>query len=491
MPGFTLTYNDVTLTEVNIRGYERKAVLHGPDYLYTRHTVHLQGVFNPGMAANNNLRIGADEQALERKLSRPRGELVLSGDGVEWLRSRGPDVDQGPTTLACNVVHFNGLKTYFVDWVFTTAVVDPTRDTILSLRWSTKHMIDSRFWTSIAVTGEAILRADGPTEPDALRPRLLLPVEIGYKRESLTVDYSQDRTAINFSFLDRQTPLVVTDFGISDIQHSWNVSVTRAKSDQLMYDAGSLVQSALAKTEQAVMATAFASSPRDPSNPSAGPSMRGPTAGGFSAASGAVGLGLELTSYLDRNMPQAKLVSTTTLFGLPTSTMTTLVNYAAIHARTRLSTLPTDRAWSTTAVTLSGDVRNRIVQVSLIVERSNIAGLLTNAVTAVNREVRENPVRTGANLAQAALGLNVGQLGAQVIGAIVRDVGPTIQQDLQANAANVTALDLAFVLAAGGLDESEGILRAQGKVAKPLPGDFGSRGDSKVAVLFAALVDGG
>jgi hypothetical protein len=259
------TYNGISLNIISMSPYERRAIWQGPDYLYTRHTFKLRGIYSPAAAsyalspspftasgqgfppvfrAGQNAPV--TDQAIRHALMQPRAPLayilgqqvvlqvpdpnLAAPDPANPSQFLAPgtaaalfpflgDANNGPVPLYCNVIQVTGTKTFIVDYGIQTDVNEasfapnvpfPGRPPILlSNRWDMTESYDEDFYPVRAVKGTAVFRTDRlallGTDPDNYRGWLIIPLPDSWKRTNLTFSASPDGASVSYSFVDRYT----------------------------------------------------------------------------------------------------------------------------------------------------------------------------------------------------------------------------------------------------------------------------------------------
>lgn len=226
-----LTYNGIPLEIVHFVNFSEKAVYSpdGKDYLYTHFSITIRGVCNPG--ANSD---GADWLvAFRRLLLAPRKQLVVSipaGAGSTTIL-RSPltrpdgvtsyvcDANNGPTPLALDVVAVIGDKTMIVEYSIETWVNEcTTARPLLSHRWHSRADLDSQFFTTRTISGEAYFRSDAmygaggpPVYADDYRGSLagahLVPRN--FQRTDVITEVASDGLSLKYTIIDKQKKLTI------------------------------------------------------------------------------------------------------------------------------------------------------------------------------------------------------------------------------------------------------------------------------------------
>lgn len=272
----TLHYNGIQIQVVRTLSYTRRAVYDGPTYLYTRHRIHVQGIFNPAATAYN---VGAvagtpinfpganpalTDQTIRHQLMQPRGKLVYTAAGpaadgspalfrdgfggrnlviLDCPPSNDPqqpdytgnpasnrydcDAAFGPTPVDCTVRQMTGTRTWVVEFVVEASVNEcfnyySQPPVILSHQWRMGHDVDRAGFTRRTVTGHVILRTDVMRQmkvtPDAFRTDIFHPVPDNMVRENIRVTAESPGERLNYSFSDQEVALNLTVKGVAYIE---------------------------------------------------------------------------------------------------------------------------------------------------------------------------------------------------------------------------------------------------------------------------------
>lgn len=271
----------VFLNVTHVNFYKREAVYAGSDYLYTKHTLSVRALFNPGtqtdvlvgkpltwlQAAPHTLpaipttrdlvgplrssKVAPHQRPLagtlpavftaesvKHYLMTPRLRLQWAWDNQNVLVSPLPglSVDEfnGPTPISCDVIEFHSGKTWLVDWVVSTAVNEcPVFSAnpwpILSSQWGQRHDIDEHFLTTVTTRGTVIfspsvlltsgVAGPGTTfRPDDLRRLwLAVPLPSNMKRGPISTQASPDGLQVEWEVVDRELPVMWEEDGVTKV----------------------------------------------------------------------------------------------------------------------------------------------------------------------------------------------------------------------------------------------------------------------------------
>jgi hypothetical protein len=159
---------------------------------------------------------------LVERLSMPRSQLVVyepsqaapdniliysPGVGLQCDSKGGPT----PTLIDLTFTQGDGI-TYFVNWACTTYIRALRRssasESLLSNRWRMTHHVREGGFTDVEVEGVAIfdlgIAHRTGLNPDAIRPRLFLPIPKGYVRKDIFVTENEEGNTLTYRYLDEQ-----------------------------------------------------------------------------------------------------------------------------------------------------------------------------------------------------------------------------------------------------------------------------------------------
>lgn len=258
-----LRYNGIELKSIQMKAYNSIAVFNGPDFLYTRHEIHIKAILNPSFTTKKGggqYTSGFDiNKNIRAKLLEPRGKLQITfykNDALEeevWLQTplskltkdlkggvsqpklhiEAQDSNNGPIPLYCNITHVLGMNTLLIEYGIRTDIndLDPTGENapaILSNRYDIAHEMDDQFFSKYEVTGRTIFNANVLTfksrVPDQFRDKVIFPPPLGYRRTGVYVNQSQDGLSLEWGFTDAQDPLMSKNPKIAHIEVHQNLS---------------------------------------------------------------------------------------------------------------------------------------------------------------------------------------------------------------------------------------------------------------------------
>lgn len=237
-------YAGIELEDVSLQGWEREAVLNGPDYLYTRFKLHVKGIFNPfstsyrlatvpGTPNSEKGQLAAlTDQAIRHRLLQARQQLYVWMDQGDlngrsyMLVSPLPisptqptgahyptDANNGPFPVACNVYQMGGTKTFLVDFIIQTDINEcqlgvSNPGVVISHRWAMEDDIDFQFLTTRTIRGKIVLSTDRmlsqQKDADDFRKLIVHPVNTNMQRLEVKVVDKEDGNTLEYEITDRE-----------------------------------------------------------------------------------------------------------------------------------------------------------------------------------------------------------------------------------------------------------------------------------------------
>jgi hypothetical protein len=202
----------------------------GPQYLWTRHTIRVSGIYNPKATSyidqGNGTPIAGDgrnatttDTAIRHALAQPRKALSISVGSQVLLASpragETTDAHNGPTPKVHAIVESIGIKTFLVDWQIEVCINETPSGTIpivVSSRWTMEdHIALPHYLTTRVIQGWATLRSDkmlaAGRVPDDFRSALMHPVGTNMQRESIDVAVDDEGTGIEYTLVDQEQML--------------------------------------------------------------------------------------------------------------------------------------------------------------------------------------------------------------------------------------------------------------------------------------------
>lgn len=257
-------YNNVTLALCQLRGWDRVVEMDGPQYLWTRHTIRVSGVYNPKATSyrdNDGTPAQADgrmapttDVSIRHALSQPRQTLTISVGGQIVLESpeddNETDAHNGPTPKVHAIVESIGVKTFLVDWSIEVCVNETPGGTVpivLSSRWTMEdHIALPHYLTTRVIQGWATLRSDLMLEagrvPDDFRSALMHPVGTNMQRESIDVAVDDEGTGIEYTLVDQEQMFNIepaaTRLGVTKIEGYHTAEISKPGIEDVVTNVG-------------------------------------------------------------------------------------------------------------------------------------------------------------------------------------------------------------------------------------------------------------
>lgn len=228
-----LEYGPIKINLVHVKEYKREPMYADKEqthYLYTRHTLSIEGV----VAQDDEVNIKTFEVAedaievdviIKHFLTQPRqGLKYVVGNTVllqsPELESEGPDVymavdcTNGPKPKGFTIHKVNGINSIQVSFTITTDVNDAhlfgaPKYAVLSNSYTMEHIIDQDYYTARKVSGLIHFRTDVMLDenisPDDFRELINIPTPPTMKRDLVKCRLHPGSMKMEYSFLDRET----------------------------------------------------------------------------------------------------------------------------------------------------------------------------------------------------------------------------------------------------------------------------------------------
>jgi hypothetical protein len=280
----------VYLNVMKVNTYKREAVYAGNDYLYTRHTLSVRAIFNPGTQVDfligrpitylqqpphvvpalqprqivgplvssaraphhgtgqGDRPAAVTAEAVKHVLMQPRLQLHWSVNHQTVLRSplAGVVVDStgGPKPLSCDVAEIQSGKTFLVDWTVQTDINEcpdfsSQPNPVLSHQYSQEDTLDQDFLTVRVTKGTvvfdaALVRTPGffaglagqALDIDSMRASFLLPVPAKMKRMAVKVGLEPDNQTLHYEVVDKELPILFNKVGVTRIEGTHKIANT-------------------------------------------------------------------------------------------------------------------------------------------------------------------------------------------------------------------------------------------------------------------------
>jgi hypothetical protein len=265
----TLFYNGITLELVKTLGYQRRFEMDGHAYLWTRHRLVVQGVYNPRATSYSGPDPGAPaatpgcappctDAAIRHRLSQPQKKLIYSAapapaatvalppgspvvlDCPPSLDPNAPnfstntnldryftDANNGPRPFHLNLREMLGLKTWFVEFGVECCVNECYRPfgkppILLAHMWRMRSDMDRDGFTTRHVSGHYVFRTDALLDnlatPDDFRDVLAHPIPPNFERRGVVCEQNEEGNRVDYQFLDREVSHNITVRNVTRIE---------------------------------------------------------------------------------------------------------------------------------------------------------------------------------------------------------------------------------------------------------------------------------
>lgn len=244
----TFSYQNIILEPIYTKTFARRAIYHGPIYLYTRNLIRVQGIYNPKATSyrgdmtsperNAGSPAALTDSSIRHLLMQPRGRLYYTAGNPNCAALPNPlalnalppvrvppadidyiiDANNGPIPISCDVTRITGTETWWVDFTIKADVNECYRQYsqpafVLSHRWNMTHDIDVNHFTTRIVRGRAIFRTDEVLRKkitlDNARAAFFHPIPDNMQRENVRVWIDEDNTTLHYSFIDREKSHII------------------------------------------------------------------------------------------------------------------------------------------------------------------------------------------------------------------------------------------------------------------------------------------
>ena len=224
-----LEYGPIKINLVHVKEYKREPMYADKEqthYIYTRHTLSIEGVVAQDNEVNKKtFKVAEDaievDVILKHFLTQPRQRLKYVVGGEEHgilLESPelGQDIDctNGPKPKGYTIHKVNGINSIQVSFTITTDVNDAhlfgaPKYAVLSNSYTMEHIIDQDYYTARKVSGLIHFRTDVMIDenlsPDDFRELINIPTPPTMKRDLVKCRLHPGSMKMEYSFLDRET----------------------------------------------------------------------------------------------------------------------------------------------------------------------------------------------------------------------------------------------------------------------------------------------
>jgi hypothetical protein len=225
-----LSYNGFEMDLLRTNSYTKEAVFTDDqsDYLYTRFRIDADCVWNPeatsydaNLEATPGVLPASTEANIRMALMQPRRKLFFSvehpdpeGEAPNDILIESPaggrpnDATNGPHVTRCTVKQIAGSRTFLVNIVVETCLLECETAPLISNRWSQAHEIDDNFYTTITTTGLAQFRMDAKpgVAIDRFRADALPAIPRGFRRLGTKVVINPLGNMLAYTCIDREMP---------------------------------------------------------------------------------------------------------------------------------------------------------------------------------------------------------------------------------------------------------------------------------------------
>jgi len=221
-----LQYGPIKINLVHVKEYKREPMYADKEqthYLYTRHTLSIEGVIAQDNEVNlNTFEVAEDaievDVIIKHFLTQPRQKLTYVVGSTILLDSPEDgqviDCTNGPKPKGFTIHKINGINSTQVSFTITTDVNDAhlfgaPKYAVLSNSYTMEHIIDQDYYTARKVSGLIHFRTDVMLDenisPDDFRELINIPTPPTMKRDLVKCRLHPGSMKMEYSFLDRET----------------------------------------------------------------------------------------------------------------------------------------------------------------------------------------------------------------------------------------------------------------------------------------------
>lgn len=226
-----LEYGPIKINLVHVKEYKREPMYADKEqthYLYTRHTLSIEGVIAQDNEVNKKtFEVAEDaiavDEIIRHFLTQPRQGLKYVVGGTVLLQSpeladenmyAPVDCTNGPKPKGFSIHKINGINSIQVSFSIQTDVNDAhifgaPKYAILSNSYTMEHIIDQDYYTARKVSGLIHFRTDVMIDedlsPDDFRELINIPTPPTMKRDLVKCRLHPGSMKMEYSFLDRET----------------------------------------------------------------------------------------------------------------------------------------------------------------------------------------------------------------------------------------------------------------------------------------------
>lgn len=221
-----LEYGPIKINLVQVKEYKREPMYADKEqthYLYTRHTLSVEGIISQDNEINLKTFEVADDAIevdviIKHFLTQPRQKLKYVVGNTVLLNSPEDgqiiDCTNGPKPKGFSINRINGINSAQVSFTIQTDVNDAhifgaPKYAILSNSYTMEHIIDQDYYTSRKVSGMIHFRTDVMIDenisPDDFRELINIPTPVTMKRDLVKCRLHPGSMKMEYSFIDRET----------------------------------------------------------------------------------------------------------------------------------------------------------------------------------------------------------------------------------------------------------------------------------------------
>jgi hypothetical protein len=214
--------------DADVLSYNRVPEHDGPNYLWTRQSLRIRGVYHPlktswvqvppgAPVPRAGFRAPVTDAAIRHALAQPRRQLLITNGAAVVLESPVPGFDRdaanGPFCRVNDVVYQGGTKSYLVDLTIETCVNESYRNTatpsvMISHTTVPELSHDQDAFSTRLIHGHAVFNAQRlvalGASADDFRAFLFARIPPGFQRVQIQTSLSDDGNELTYTIVDRE-----------------------------------------------------------------------------------------------------------------------------------------------------------------------------------------------------------------------------------------------------------------------------------------------
>lgn len=203
----TITYNGKTISNVNLQSVRTEPIFDdtGTQVLFNRTTLVATGTISGTSDDSTNFIANMNEH--RKKLSEPRGNLVVKSGGNDFINIVAPDSLDGPKPRRVEITDIVGIRFAFIHFEIEINLAEcgePEQSvaSVLTHVFSVIHQLDRRFMTTRTITGTITADKSQAINLDSLRGLITPQVPTGFHRQSMRFALTTSSSRLEYEITD-------------------------------------------------------------------------------------------------------------------------------------------------------------------------------------------------------------------------------------------------------------------------------------------------